>query len=184
VRIQDMTQAMSLDLLNTASVGRIACAKSFQPYVTPFTFAYHEGSIYSFATVGRKIEWMRANPLVCVEVEKIVSKQEWQTLVIFGRFQELTATPEFNQRLVFAHELLARSAAWWEPGYVKTLHDEVERPVQPIYFRILIDEICGHQGTPDLPPGESYGGNLRKSKKHNPSASKQFDSWRKWHSKQ
>jgi hypothetical protein len=40
----------------------------------------HKGMLYSFATIGRKVEWMRANPLVCVEVDEIVSRQKWQTV--------------------------------------------------------------------------------------------------------
>lgn len=151
VLIQDMTREMSIYLLKSTHVGHLACAQGPQPYVTPFSFAYHENFIYSFATVGKKIEWMRANPLVCVEVEKIVSREEWQTVVIFGRYQELPETPEFyNERLV-AHDLLARTAAWWEPGYVKTLHHGVGRPFHPIYFRILINEISGHQGIAGVP---------------------------------
>ena len=100
---------------------------------------------------------MRANPLVCMEAEKIVSRQEWQTVVIFGRYQELTKTPEFNKAQVLAHDLLAMAGPWWEPGYVKTLHDGVARPLQPVYFRILIDEISGHQCIPSRHPGESNG---------------------------
>ena len=34
---------------------------------------------------------------------------------------------------------------WWEPGYVKTLHWDVERKLEAVYFRISIDEITGHQ---------------------------------------
>ena len=47
-----------------------------------------------------------------------------------------------------AHDLLAKAAAWWEPGYVKTLLHGKERPLEPIYFRISIDELSGHQARP------------------------------------
>jgi nitroimidazol reductase NimA-like FMN-containing flavoprotein (pyridoxamine 5'-phosphate oxidase superfamily) len=151
VLIQDMTREMSIYLLKSTQVGCIGCAHGSQPYVTPFSFAYHEDFIYSFATVGKKIEWMRANPLVCVEVENIVSREEWQTVVIFGRYQELPRTPEFLNARVVAHELLARTAVWWEPGYVKTVHQGLERQFEPVHFRILIDEISGHQGIADAP---------------------------------
>jgi uncharacterized protein len=68
--------------------------------------------------------------------------------VIFGRYQELADTPEFYPTPTVAHNLLAKTAMWWEPGYVKTLHKGEERPLQPIYFRISISEISGHQGLP------------------------------------
>ena len=37
----------------------------------PIYFAYHDGYLYSFSTVGRKIEWMRGNPLVCLETDEV-----------------------------------------------------------------------------------------------------------------
>lgn len=145
--IHDMTREMNTDLLKRTHFGRIACSRDAQPYIVPFFFAYHERLIYSFGTAGTRIEWMRANPLVCVEVEQIASRHEWQTVLIFGRYQELPETPEFHEERVFAHNLLARTEIWWEPGYVKTLHQGLERPLQHIYFRISIDQINGHQGS-------------------------------------
>ena len=153
--IQDMNRQMSIDLVSETRIGRIACAHGSQPYVTPFSYAYDEGFIYSFATMGKKVEWMRANPLVCVEVEKIASHREWRTVVIFGRFQELHESRELPDLRKFAHDLLARTAMWWEPGAVKTLHWGVERKLEAVYFRISIDEITGHQAFADAPAAES-----------------------------
>jgi hypothetical protein len=49
-----------------------------------------------------------------------------------------------------AHDLLAKTAMWWEPGYVKTLHKGEERPLQPIYFRISISERSAIKAFPPL----------------------------------
>lgn len=144
--IQDMRRETIISLLKATHLGRLACAQGSQPYITPFSFVYSENYLYSFTTVGKKLDWMRSNPLVCVECEKIVSPQEWQTVVILGRFQELTTTPEFSEMRVFAHELLTTIKLWWEPGFVKTVHHQVERPLHPVYFRIAIGEMSGHQG--------------------------------------
>ena len=146
--IRDMAREMSLDLLRRTDVGHLGCARAGQPYVVPISFAYHWEHLYGFATVGRKIEWMRANPLVCVEVEEILSRREWQTVVILGRYEELPDTPELSSTRALAHDLLAKAAAWWEPGYVRTLLHGEERPLEPIYFRISIDELSGHEGVP------------------------------------
>ena len=59
-----------------------------------------------------------------------------------------TSTASGCRPRMVAHDLLAKTAMWWEPGYVKTLHKGKERPLQPIYFRISISEISGHQGLP------------------------------------
>jgi nitroimidazol reductase NimA-like FMN-containing flavoprotein (pyridoxamine 5'-phosphate oxidase superfamily) len=149
--IHDMSRQMSIDFLGDTRIGHLACSHGTQSYVTPFSYAYHENFIYSFATVGRKVEWMRANPLVCVEVERIVNREEWRTVVIFGRFQELHNSRELPDLREFAHSLLSREGRWWEPGYAKTLHWGVERKLEAIYFRISIEEITGHQAFADEP---------------------------------
>ena len=64
--IQELTRRASTDFLARVRVGRLACAQGAQPYVVPFDFAYENGGIYSFSSVGKKIDWMRSNPLVCV----------------------------------------------------------------------------------------------------------------------
>jgi nitroimidazol reductase NimA-like FMN-containing flavoprotein (pyridoxamine 5'-phosphate oxidase superfamily) len=146
--IQDMTREMSLSLLQKTQLGRLACAQGLQPYVTPFSFAYYDEQLYSFGTLGKKIEWMRANPLVCVEVEDIASREKWESVVIFGRYQELPDTAEFQELRVLAHDLLAMIPNWWHPGYAKTAHLGSDRPLQPVYFRISIGEMTGHRGMP------------------------------------
>lgn len=120
-------------------------------HITPLAFAYADEHIYSFATFGRKIAWMRDNPLVCVHADRIVNQGDWQTLVIDGRYEEPPATAEFLDRQIFAHDLLARSANRWEPGFTKTVAwDGSERKLEPVYYRIAVDDISGHCCAPDL----------------------------------
>src|SRR5579862_6092300 len=99
--IQDMSKEMNVKLLKGVHFGRIACARDSQPYITPFSFVHHGGYLYSFANVGKRIEWMRANPLVCVEVEDIVTRREWRTVVIFGKYQELPDTAQVSELIYF-----------------------------------------------------------------------------------
>jgi hypothetical protein len=40
--------------------------------------------------------------------------------------------------------LLKQHEVWWEPGLAKTIIDGSARPLEPVYFRILIDQITGH----------------------------------------
>jgi uncharacterized protein len=147
--IQEITHADSLNLLAHLRLGRIACAEGAQPYVVPFYFAYENGYLYSFSTVGQKIQWMRANPLVCVQADEIVSSEEWVSIVIFGRYQELPDTPELTKERDLAYQLLQRKGIWWQPGFVKTIIKGRERPLDPVYFRIQVAELTGHHGVPD-----------------------------------
>src|ERR1035438_5020204 len=79
----------SIELLARARLCRVACAHENQPYVTPMHCAYDDNHLYGFSTLGQKITWLRANPLVCVLVDEIVSPQDWASVIVFGKYEEL-----------------------------------------------------------------------------------------------
>jgi nitroimidazol reductase NimA-like FMN-containing flavoprotein (pyridoxamine 5'-phosphate oxidase superfamily) len=149
VLIQELTRQASLDLLARTRLGRLACTQGAQPYVVPFYFAYDNDSLYSFATVGQKIEWMRANPLVCVEADGVVDSQQWMSVIIFGHYEELPDMPEWQSARAVAYKLLKQTAMWWEPACVKTIHRGTERPLVPVWYRIHIAQVTGRCATPD-----------------------------------
>lgn len=146
MKIEELKTEKCLEILQRSRLGRIGCSFEDQPYVVPFNFVYDKGEyLYAFSTVGQKINWMRKNPLVCVEVEEIKGEFDWTTLVIFGRFEELPDEPEFRDQRVYAHELLSRRPLWWQPAFVAGEHrEEIEK--FPVYFRIYIEKITGHRG--------------------------------------
>ena len=148
MHIKELTREVSLHFLADIHFGRLACAKDSQPYVTPFNFAYHDQYIYSFSTVGRKIEWLRGNPLACVEVDEIANPQQWTSVIVFGRYEELPATADGQAAREFAFKLLQQRELWWEPGFAKTILHGAERPLDPVYYRLSIEEISGHSATP------------------------------------
>ena len=143
--VREQNKAASLEFLARVRLGRLACARSNQPYVVPFYFACHDRHLYSFSTVGQKIAWMRANPLVCVEADEVKGPDDWISVVVSGRYQELPDTPEFRGTLELAHHLLSQNARWWEPGYTRTILHDNERPMAPLFFRIHIDQMTGHR---------------------------------------
>lgn len=69
--IRDMERQACIELLARTRLGRLAYVQQSQPFITPSFFAYEEDHLYGFATMGQKIACMRANPLVCVEVDEI-----------------------------------------------------------------------------------------------------------------
>lgn len=140
-----MNQFEIMHLVEHAKVGRLACVRDGQPYIIPMNFVARPGYFYSFTTYGRKIEWMRANPHVCLEFDEISGTNNWQTVVAFGQYEELTDHPDHIAARNEAHALLSKRAEWWEPAYVKTVIRDHPRPLEPVYFRILITEMTGHK---------------------------------------
>ena len=140
--INEMTREASFEFLQQKTLGRVACSHDGQSYVTPTYYRADGNYLYGFATVGRKIEWMRANPRVCVLVDDVEGSEHWTSIIAFGRFEELTTAPEHDDARRRAYSLLQSRPAWWEPGFAKT-RQEVE--LQPLYYRIHLEKISGRR---------------------------------------
>lgn len=148
--IRELTRQECLDLLARAHLGRLACASENQPYIVPFFFAFDEHYLYSFSTVGQKIEWMRNNPNVCVEVDQVVSPQQWESVLVFGEYEEMPDVPEWRNVREYARKrLLERNPLWWEPSYAKTIVHDSERPLVPFFYRIRVVRITGLRAGPE-----------------------------------
>jgi nitroimidazol reductase NimA-like FMN-containing flavoprotein (pyridoxamine 5'-phosphate oxidase superfamily) len=144
--IHEMTEDECRTALERVSFGRLACARDNQPYVLPIYFSYDGKHLYGFSTLGQEIDWMRSNPLVCLEIDERTSHHQWMSVVVSGRYEELPDTPEFEYDRGQAWEVLQKRAMWWEPAYVATEHRE---QFTPIFYRIHIKQMTGRRATPD-----------------------------------
>ncbi len=148
--IREMTEDECRSALARLKFGRLGCARDNQPYVVPIYYAYDGRHVYGFSTPGQKIDWMRSNPLVCLEVDEWTSQDKWMSVVVSGRYQELADTAEFAADRALAHDALQRHAMWWD--YVTIPGAEWRRksgPFTPIFYRIHIEQLTGHRATPD-----------------------------------
>jgi nitroimidazol reductase NimA-like FMN-containing flavoprotein (pyridoxamine 5'-phosphate oxidase superfamily) len=143
MEISDLGKDECWTFLGERRLGRLACCRDGNPYVVPLSFAVQRPYLYAFTTVGQKTTYLRANDAVCVQFDDIISPQSWLSVVVNGKFQELTEAADQDH----AHAIL-ETAVWWEPGYVRTTVRGSVRTATPVYFRILADEISGRRGTP------------------------------------
>lgn len=153
MHIHELTEAECRSALERATLGRLGCAHDNQPYVVPIYFAYDGGHcynwIYGFAMLGKKVEWMRSNPLVCLEIDERTGHDEWQSVIVYGHYEELPDTPEHAAARSRAHSFLHQRAMWWEPAWVAADHRDKPQSFTPIFYRIHIDQVTGHRATPD-----------------------------------
>ncbi len=82
-------------LLHSALVGRIACSSEAaesdpRPYLVPLAYGYDGKSVYAFSGPGRKIDLMRAQPLVSFEVDEAIAEDRWESVIAEGTYEELT----------------------------------------------------------------------------------------------
>jgi uncharacterized protein len=146
--IYDINKEQCLEFVEKTGIGRLACARNNQPYVVPVYLVHKNGHLYSFTSLGHKIEWMRMNPLVCIELDQIEAPTEWTSVVVFGQYQELSDEAEFKAEKDLAYDLLKHRVNWWETAYVSALDHEQLKQSPPIFYRVKISSISGRRAEP------------------------------------
>lgn len=143
--IHELTPAECRDVLGRAAVGRLGCARGDQPYVVPFVFQLDATGtcVYSFSTLGQKIDWMRENPKVCVEVDEVVDQFNWTSVIAFGRYEEITDTRQDEPLRRQANDLFQHRPDWWLPALGKLTSGEEHHT--SVVYRILIDRLTGRR---------------------------------------
>jgi len=146
--IHEMTDIACRALLGRSHVVRLACAQNNQPYIVPFHVDMDGEWLYGFATLGQKIEWMRQNPLVCVQIEELTTEEQWESVLVYGQYEELPHTPEYEEARGVAERLFQMRPMWWQPASTPL---DTHQPRAPIVFRIRIDRVTGRRAAPDVP---------------------------------
>jgi uncharacterized protein len=137
--IRELTTPECHDVLKRASIARLACARDNQPYVVPVHVYFDGDYLYSFATLGQKIAWMRENPRVCVQVDEIVDRTQWATVIAFGTYEELLHMPSQGAERQRAQELFQSAPEWWQPA-ASNPRREVR---MAMVYRIRIESLTG-----------------------------------------
>lgn len=133
------------DVLSHEIIGRIGCHADGFTYVVPISYAYDGASIYGHTKEGMKIKMMRKNPKVCFQVDRMPDMANWQSVILWGEYEELTDRTERKiamQKLVdrilpiISSETTHLSPHW--PFPVKDLSE-----VNGIVFKIRVDKKTG-----------------------------------------
>jgi uncharacterized protein len=148
MRIVAIPQQECGELLQRVSIGRLACSLNDQPYVVPVAFSYEPDCIYIFSTVGKKIEWMRQNPKVCLQADEMGHGSSWTSVVVTGGYLELDKVQHPSQR-EHAREQLAQYSKWWSNPLAERREKVSDLAVETVFFRIDIASMSGLRAIPE-----------------------------------
>ncbi|APG88750.1 pyridoxine oxidase protein (plasmid) [Sinorhizobium americanum CCGM7] len=147
--IREMTEAECITVVTSGRLARLACSKDDRPYVVPIHYAYAGRRLYSFSMPGRKIELMRVNPHVCVQVDMATGAQGWKSVLLYGQYQELPETPQWHGERRHAWSLLEKHVNWWEPGGLKPTPQKMLGASPHLFYCISVDEMTGRAAAAD-----------------------------------
>jgi nitroimidazol reductase NimA-like FMN-containing flavoprotein (pyridoxamine 5'-phosphate oxidase superfamily) len=142
--IHELTRAECLVFLQRNSLGRLGYARFDQPYIVPIYFSLDtdRNCVYGFSTIGEKVDFMRQNPRACLEVDEIVDKNHWISVLAVGRYREIHRDPHEVDARSRAERLFRERPEWWLPGAAKLGAKEHEHAV---IYRISIDRLTGRR---------------------------------------
>jgi nitroimidazol reductase NimA-like FMN-containing flavoprotein (pyridoxamine 5'-phosphate oxidase superfamily) len=135
------------ELLETQLIGRIGCHAEGVTYIIPVNYVYHDPYIYAHSTNGIKLHIMRKNPELCFEVDKIESLFNWQSVICWGTFEEITEVSESEQamqKIIGSMSLYLSKSAESHPshGFARDEY-EIGISLELVIYRIHIKRKTG-----------------------------------------
>lgn len=135
-----MTEEEIATFVRNEVVARIGCHADGLTYVVPVAYAYRDGVLYGFSHEGMKLDLMRKNARVCVEIDAVEHLGSWKSVIAWGRFEELDGS-EADAGAAIAAERLGALAS--DPESRRRIEEALRKAPVPVIYRIRIDEMTG-----------------------------------------
>src|SRR5437868_10740945 len=135
--INRMTRTEAHALLRENKLARLGCIADGEPYVVPINYVLDGESVLLHMLPGRKLTAVRQHPRVCLQVDRINDQFHWQSVIAYGRFEEITNGTERERALgqllaLFPHLTPVESF----------IANDAAAPA-PIVCRVRIEEVTG-----------------------------------------
>jgi uncharacterized protein len=125
----------ALAILREGALGRLGCIASGWPYVVPVNYFFDGKDIYIHTLPGKKLDALRANPRVCLQVDEIKDSYNWRSVIAYGTFEEV---PNEETRENVLTKLYSRL-----PHLTPVESRLVKGVTETIVFRIKAEEVTG-----------------------------------------
>jgi nitroimidazol reductase NimA-like FMN-containing flavoprotein (pyridoxamine 5'-phosphate oxidase superfamily) len=133
-------------LLKDQLIGRLGCHSAGVTYIVPVNYVYDGTNIYCHSAKGMKIDMMRKNPEICFEVDKIKDMTDWQSVIAWGRFEEITEIAEQQKVLLQLTDRITPyiidDSVTREHGFVDEESD-IGTTVELIMYKIIVSKKTG-----------------------------------------
>ncbi|HVK90860.1 MAG TPA: pyridoxamine 5'-phosphate oxidase family protein [Mycoplana sp.] len=149
--VREMAYPECHSLVAAGDLARLACCKEGQPYIVPITYVLDGQCLYCFSMPGQKVDWMRANSKVCLQVDAFSGRRQWKSVILTGRYRELSPAPTPHSEWIRAWSLLEKKTNWWEPGGLKPGPQLISGESPHIFFSVDVDGMTGRAAFEDEP---------------------------------
>jgi uncharacterized protein len=125
----------SLAILREGTLGRLGCIAAGWPYVVPVNYFFDGKDIYIHTLPGKKLDALRANPRICLQVDEIEDPYNWRSVIAYGTFEEVSGEETQENILTRLYSRL--------PHMTPVESKLVEGAKGTVVFRIKVEEVTG-----------------------------------------
>lgn len=133
--IDKLGEREAREFLQNNQLGHLGCIVESEPYVLPVSYWSDGEFIYSHSLPGLKINAMRKHPRICLQVETIQDAYNWQSVIAFGFYFEITDAEERERILTLLFQQL--------PQLTPVESRMICGTSELIVFRLEIERITG-----------------------------------------
>ncbi len=155
----ELSQSQIEEVLHKEVIGRIGCHAESMTYIVPISYAYDGKYIYGITQEGMKMDMMRKNRQICFEVDTMQNMANWESVISWGEFEELTQDTERQAALQILHgrilPLISSAKAKLSPEWPFAPSDIND--IKGIVFRILLKRKTGRFENNTIPSFISWG---------------------------
>lgn len=145
--INNLELSKCLEMLSKNYIGRLAYISGKKPYLVPITYFHDadEESIIGYAPEGHKIQAMREYEWVTLLVDDIESIQNWRSVQVQGRFEELTGSTakKYLHRFAEGVQDTIKQSKGGHPKFIQDFSARLQNENIPLVYRIAITGIIG-----------------------------------------
>ncbi|QHI35638.1 hypothetical protein IMCC3317_09840 [Kordia antarctica] len=145
--IKTLNETESYKLLEMNYIGHLAYIYKNRPFIAPITYYFDKqrNIIIGYSAEGHKITAMRKMNEVALEVAKINSVNDWNTILVHGTYQELQG----SEAKAYLHDFslgvkdLIITKEHKKLDFINQFSSKIAKDDVPIVFLIKIEEITG-----------------------------------------
>ena len=141
----ELSDARMQNILCSQVLGRMACSDGKHPYITPVTYTYDGHYIYGQTNEGKKLQMLRKNPNVCFEVDLTSDMRNWESVIVYGKFEELSDKDAANAREILFDRVfsLMTSSTIHPHEHEESGNIDDSNRVKMVMYRIKIEKMTG-----------------------------------------
>ena len=132
-------------ILSQNYIGHLGYIYQDKPFVIPITYFYKENQIICYSGEGHKIQALRKQSNVALEVSEIESSNHWQSAIVHGFYQELegsNAKAQLHEFSLGVKDVIMRKELR-DLDFISEFSARINTNDLPIVFVININEVTG-----------------------------------------